>query len=141
MCVCVCEYTCLWVCVYASKCMLYLFLLLLFYLYRYLSSSTRCAENVSTLMQYLPRQKWTMNETLIFFKMQNVMKKYRDWSCIYQDRNEKWTKLLLSFKIHPLVIKNIYSYLFSMDWRISGVLRLIWFETVLLYFLKGPLHH
>ena len=36
---------------------------------------------------YLPRQKWTMNKTLIFFIIRDVFKRYRALSCIYQDRN------------------------------------------------------
>ena len=54
--------------------------------------NTTCFGKVSRLKLYLPRQKWTMNETLIFFKIRPVMKKYRDWSCIYQDRSEQWMK-------------------------------------------------
>ena len=50
--------------------------------------NTVCVEKVSRLKLYLPRQKWTVNETLIFFKIRAVLKKDRDWSCIYQDRNE-----------------------------------------------------
>ena len=49
---------------------------------------TKCAKIVSSLKLYLPRQEWTMNKTLIFFKMLDVLKKYRDWGFIYQDRNE-----------------------------------------------------
>ena len=52
----------------------------------------RCVEKVSRLKLYLPSQKWTMNETLIFFKIWDALKKYQDWSCIYQDRNEQWMK-------------------------------------------------
>ena len=52
----------------------------------------RCIEKVLKLMLYLPRQKWIMNETLILSEFQAVLKKYQDWSCIYQDRNEQWMK-------------------------------------------------
>ena len=60
--------------------------------------NTKCVEKVSRLKLYLPRQKWTMNEKLIFFKIRGVLKKYRDWSCIYQDRNEQCTKRWFSSK-------------------------------------------
>ena len=46
----------------------------------------RCVEKVSKLKLYLRKQKWTITETLIFFEIL-VVKKYRDWSCIYQDSN------------------------------------------------------
>ena len=59
---------------------------------------TRCVEKVSRLKLYLPRQKWTKNETLIFFKTRDVLKKNRDWSCIYQDRNEQTMKCWFSSK-------------------------------------------
>ena len=39
-----------------------------------------------------------MNETLIFFKIRAELKKYRDWSCIYQDRNEQRMKRWFSLK-------------------------------------------
>ena len=55
-----------------------------------------CVEKVSKL--HLPTQKWTMNETLIFFEIRAVLKKYRDWSCIYQERNEQWIKRWFSWK-------------------------------------------
>ena len=42
-------------------------------------------KNVSILKLCLPRQKWTMNETLIFFKIRSVLKKYQDWNFIYRD--------------------------------------------------------
>ena len=61
--------------------------------------NTSCVEKVSRLKLYLPREKWTMNETLIFFfKIRAVLKKYRDWSCIYQERNEQWMKRWFSSK-------------------------------------------
>ena len=44
------------------------------------------------LKLYLPTQKWTINKTLIFFKIRAVIKWFKsidDWSCIYQDRNEQ----------------------------------------------------
>ena len=46
--------------------------------------NTKYVPKVSRLNLYLPRQKWTMNETLIFLQIRPVFKKYRDWSCIYQ---------------------------------------------------------
>ena len=61
-------------------------------------SNTSCVVKESRLKRYLPRQKWTMNETLIFFKIRAVLKKYRDWSCIYQDRNGQWMKRSFSLK-------------------------------------------
>ena len=34
-----------------------------------------------------------MNKTLISFKKRDMfLKKYRDWSCIYQDRKEQYMK-------------------------------------------------
>ena len=60
--------------------------------------NTSCVDKISRLKLYLPRQKWTMNETLIFFKIRAVLTKYRDWSCIYQDRNEQWMKRWFSSK-------------------------------------------
>ena len=54
--------------------------------------NTSCAENVSRLKLYLPRQKWIMNESFIFFQIRAVLKKYRDWGCIYHDGNEQWMK-------------------------------------------------
>ena len=39
-----------------------------------------------------------MNETIIFFKIQKGLKKYRDWSCIYQDSNEQSMKRSFSSK-------------------------------------------
>ena len=44
---------------------------------------------------YLPRSKWTINQTLIFFKIRSVFRNYRDWSCTYQDRNEQSSKISL----------------------------------------------
>ena len=58
----------------------------------------RCIQKASWLKHYLPRQKWTMNETFILFEIWGVFKKYRDWSCIYQDRNEQWIKRWFSLK-------------------------------------------
>ena len=58
---------------------------------------TRCVQIVSRLKLYLPRQKWTINETFIFLKIQGAFK-YQDWSCIYQDRNELWMKHSFSLK-------------------------------------------
>ena len=60
--------------------------------------NTNCVEKVSRLSLYLPRQNWTINETFIFFKIRTVLKKYRDWSCIYQDRNEQWRRRSFSLK-------------------------------------------
>ena len=37
---------------------------------------TSCVEKISRLKLYLPRQKWTITETLISFKIQAVLKKY-----------------------------------------------------------------
>ena len=56
------------------------------------------SKNVSRLKLYLPRQKWTMNETLIFFKIRAVLKKYWDWICIYLEGNEQWMKRWFSSK-------------------------------------------
>ena len=60
--------------------------------------NTSCVENLSRLKLYLPRQKWTVNETFIFYKIQAALKIYRDWSYIYQDRNEQWMKRSFSTK-------------------------------------------
>ena len=57
--------------------------------------NTSCVEKVSRLKLYLPRQGWTMKETFIFFKIQAVLKKYRDWSFIYQDKDKQWNWRLL----------------------------------------------
>ena len=35
---------------------------------------------------YLRRQKWTVNETLMFFKIQGIYKKYRNWCQINSER-------------------------------------------------------
>ena len=49
-------------------------------------------------MLYLPRRKWKEYETVIFFKIRSVFKKYRDGCCIYQDGNEKSTKRSFSLR-------------------------------------------
>ena len=54
--------------------------------------NTCSVENAPWLKLYLPREKWTMNEMLIFLKIPAVLKMHRDWSCIYQERNEQWMK-------------------------------------------------
>ena len=41
--------------------------------------NTKWVQKVWTLKLYLPRQKSTMNETLIFFNVWSMLKKYRDW--------------------------------------------------------------
>ena len=41
---------------------------------------TNCVEKVSQLKLYLPRQKGTMNETLIFFKILDVLKQKTNFS-------------------------------------------------------------
>ena len=56
------------------------------------------AQQVPRLKVYLLRDEWTTNETFIFFKIQDMIKKYRDWCCIYQDRNEQWMKHSFSLK-------------------------------------------
>ena len=33
-----------------------------------------------------------MDEMFIFIKILSMLKKFWVWSCIYQDRNEQWTK-------------------------------------------------
>ncbi len=53
--------------------------------------NTRCGQKVS-------RQKWTMNETSIFFEIQDVFKKYSDWNSNYPHRNEQWLKRPFSLK-------------------------------------------
>ena len=62
---------------------------------------------ISRLKLYLPKQKSTMNETFIPFKIQGVSKYYQDWSCIYQNRNEQWMKhsFLSKYKVCPNSIK------------------------------------
>ena len=35
-----------------------------------------CIKNVSTYEVYAAKQKWTMNESLIFFKIRGVFQKY-----------------------------------------------------------------
>ena len=47
---------------------------------------------IITIKLCLPKQKWTINKTLIFFKIRGVLKKYWVLNCIYQDRNEQWMK-------------------------------------------------
>ena len=42
-----------------------------------------------------------MNKTLIFFKIWDFLKKNKDWSCIYWDRNEV-NDTFIFFKILPL---------------------------------------
>ena len=64
----------------------------------YCLQNTKRVEKVSRLKLYLQKQKWTMNEMFIVFKILSVLKKYRDWSCIYKSRNEQWMKCLLSSK-------------------------------------------
>ena len=66
----------------------------------------RCVDKVSRLKLYLPRKKWTMNETLIFIKIRDVLIEYRAWSCIYQERNGQWKKRWFSSK-YELCWKNI----------------------------------
>ena len=56
----------------------------------------RCVLKELKLMLYLLRHKWMSIETLIFFKIQGIIKKYWDWSCIYHNRNEWWMKHLFS---------------------------------------------
>ena len=51
--------------------------------------NTSYVQKVSRLKLYIPRQKWTINETLIFFKLYIVSKKYCDWSCINQDKKKQ----------------------------------------------------
>ena len=64
-----------------------------------------CVPKSSSLKMYLRSEKWTMNETLIFYKIRAVLKKFRDWSCIYQER--KWTmnETLIFFKIRAVLKK------------------------------------
>ena len=69
--------------------------------------NTRPVEKVSRQKLYLPRQKWTMNKTLIFFKIRGVLKKYPDESCIYQDRHEQWMKRWFFLKKYELCWKSI----------------------------------
>ena len=52
----------------------------------------KCIQKVLRLTLYLRRDKWTMNETLISFKISSAFKKCQNWSCIYQERNEQWMK-------------------------------------------------
>ena len=52
--------------------------------------NSSCVEKVSRLKPYLPREKWTMNETFDF--LQNIRLCWRSIKtgrCIYQDRNEQ----------------------------------------------------
>ena len=60
--------------------------------------NTRYFQNVSVSKLYLPRQKWTMNETSIFFKIRRIFKMYQSRSCIYRDRNKQWMKRRFSLK-------------------------------------------
>ena len=55
-------------------------------------SNTRYVQKVSRQKLYLPRKKWTMNNTFIFFQIRGVFKKYQDRNSIYQERNEQWMK-------------------------------------------------
>ena len=54
--------------------------------------NTSCVEKVSRLKLYLPREKWTMNETLIFFKIQAVLKKSIETEAVFTKRemNNEW---------------------------------------------------
>ena len=46
---------------------------------------------LARVKMYLPWRKWTMNESLIFFKIPDeFFKNYRDKSYIYHDGNEQW---------------------------------------------------
>ena len=60
--------------------------------------NTSCAQKISRLKLYLPGQKWTMKETLIFIKIRHVLKMYRDWYCIFLEKNEHWMKFLFFSK-------------------------------------------
>ena len=72
-----------------------------------LFQNTRHVQKLSRLKLYLPRQKWTMNEILIFFKIQDVFKKGPDWSCIYQDRTEQRMKRSFFFSKYETCSKGI----------------------------------
>ena len=62
---------------------------------------TKCVQKVLRLKQYLLRTKWTMNETLIFFKIRTVKKVSR--LKLYLPR-QKWTinETLIFFKIRRI---------------------------------------
>ena len=75
---------------------------------RWFVENMRCSKSIQT-EDILPKQKWTMNETLIFFKIRAGLKECRDWSCIYQDRNEQQMKCWFSSKYDPCLKK-------SRDW-------------------------
>ena len=54
--------------------------------------NTSCVQKVSSHELYLPRGKWTTNETLIFYKIRVVFKKNRAMICIYKEGNEPQMK-------------------------------------------------
>ena len=47
--------------------------------------------------------------------IQSVFKKYQDWSCIYQDRNEQWMKHSFSLKQFPSHSKHLFQRVFLLS--------------------------
>ena len=47
------------------------------------TSVIRAVLKISSLKLYLPRKKWIRDEKLIFFKIQDMFKKCRNWSSIH----------------------------------------------------------
>ena len=48
---------------------IFIYIYIYIYTYIYIRTQTKCVKKVLRLKLYLPRQKWTMNKTLIFFKI------------------------------------------------------------------------
>ena len=81
------------------------------------------------LLRTLPKQKWTMNELLIFFKIQGDFKNFRDWSCIYKNRNEQRMKHKIFFKMVTLETILSKTLIFQLDFS-SEISLLIWTNAV-----------
>ena len=73
----------------------------------------------SSLNLYLPRKKSSINETLIFFQIQQMIKKYRDWSCIDLDGKEQGKNVRSWFILWPsIILGQTYGGRVSWDCRI-----------------------
>ena len=55
---------------------------------------SRVKESIETEAVFTKTEK--NRERNIHSKIKAELKKYRDWNCIYQDRNEQWMKRLFS---------------------------------------------
>ena len=92
---------------------------------------TNCVQKVSRLKQYLPRQSWTMKETLIFFskfKVRNVQKVL--WLKLNLPR-QKWTinESLIFFKLVPLAFNTQVFHQSKYLWNFS--FNIVWSYTVI----------